>query len=63
MDMPWWGWLIGAVVAFYVSTLSKSSSKGERDYWAMTLMVASAIAGIACLAMGVIRFMNWVWVG
>lgn len=58
--LPWWAWLLIAVVCWYVQlVLSIQTDKGKG--WTIRIFVI--VAMFISAAIGVIRFVKWVWRG
>jgi hypothetical protein len=62
-DLPWWGWLIGAIGGGILAAIIGSlGSRNDRYDWiSVPLFFAVILATIGCFAIGIIRFIKWVW--
>jgi len=61
-DLPWWGWLLGAllvyVVTFYAASVAYEKNKrGWLGFW----NVLNGIAVITALLLGMFGVVSWAW--
>lgn len=61
-DIPWWGWLVTAVVLYFFQLgASVRTDKGETWAWIVRCLM---IAGMAiAFLLAIIRFIKWAWQG
>lgn len=63
-DLPWWGWLLCAAGGFVGGFLAfRICENVDADNAGRGVLVLSWIAAAICAAIGVIRFVKWVWAG
>jgi hypothetical protein len=62
-DLPWWGWIICAVVlggvALFAYIYAEESLEGGRH--AMSLSFLAGLAASLCDLIGIVRLIKWVW--
>jgi hypothetical protein len=62
-DIPWWAWLLCAVVLLAVAVVSLRI-RYDRDWvFLFPLEVIGWIGGILCLIVGAVRLVRWAWIG
>jgi hypothetical protein len=62
-DLPWWGWLacaIGGAILMVVGVMAEDSSD---EPFGSIIAIVGFLAMLTCGAIGIIRFVKWVWSG
>jgi hypothetical protein len=65
-DLPWWGWLLCAVVAWTVSAIAVKCTEGKggsHETLAGTIFILFGLAGLLAALIGIVRLVKWVWSG
>jgi hypothetical protein len=59
--LPWWGWLLAAVVCWIVYEVCQGAPEDASPDVRPFLRFVSAIAGVLSLGIGVVQFVRWAW--
>jgi hypothetical protein len=59
--VPWWAWLIGGLIAFFLGVGVCSLSEGQHDELGIFIGRLVSLAGVVSCLVGIIRFIKWVW--
>lgn len=66
-DIPWWGWLILAVIpgaiSFGGATLIHDTTDESTEVVGWILMIVSGIAALLSFVIGIVRLVKWAWIG
>ena len=61
-DLPWWGWMLCGVGGFIVAALAIGlSDDSDGGCLAKLFGFIVGLASLVCGAIGIIRFIKWVW--
>ena len=61
-DLPWWIWLLGAGGLGFLCLLIKAhSAKKDLEGFELIAVGVLGLAGVISFAIGLIRFVKWVW--
>ena len=61
-DLPWWGWMLCGIGGFIVAALAISlSDDSDAGCLAKLFGFIVGLASLVCGAIGIIRFIKWVW--
>jgi hypothetical protein len=59
-DLSWWGWLLCSIVALVVARVAYLFDD-NRGPLPLVICIPTGIIGVLCSAIGLIRFVKWVW--
>jgi len=60
-DLPWWGWLLGGGVAWFLALLIHGYASDDEGCLEIGFIGIFFLAGLLSIGIALIRFVKWVW--